>query len=155
STRPERRYITVLFADMVDSTALAGQIDPEEWRDVVTAYHRACAAVIERYAGHLAQYLGDGVMAYFGYPEAHEDDAERAVRAGLGIVEQVSLIEAPVRLAVRVGIDTGLVVIGPNAGADPPGAAAAIGESPNFAARAQAVARPNTVVVGERTARLI
>lgn len=152
---PERRHITVLFADMVGSTALAQQLDPEEWREVIQDFQHACTAVVERYTGHVAQYLGDGIMAYFGYPQAHEDDAERAVRAGLGIVERVSLLDAPVRLAVRVGIDTGLVVIGHTGDGDPSEPTVAVGETPNFAALLQSIAEPNAVVIGERTAGLI
>ena len=113
----ERRQLTVLFCDLVDSTVLASQLDPEELRDVVRAYQEACAKVIARFEGHIAQYLGDGLLVYFGYPLAHEDDAQRAVRAGLGIVEALgSSIPAwrrsGVHLAVRLGIHTGLVVVG-------------------------------------------
>ena len=125
----ERRQLTVLFCDLVDSTVLASQLDPEEWREVVRAYQSTCAAVIQRYDGHIAQYLGDGLLVYFGYPQAHEDDAQRAVRAGLGMVEairqlntrlaQEGLRPAPtqsrqrgVSLAVRLGIHTGQVVVG-------------------------------------------
>src|SRR5512132_729425 len=114
----ERRQLTVLFCDLVDSTVLASQLDPEEWREVVRAYQHICAAVIQRYEGHIAQYLGDGLLVYFGYPQAHEDDAERAVRAGLGMVEAMDQLNARlaqergVQLAVRLGIHTGLVVVG-------------------------------------------
>src|SRR5262245_30644145 len=114
----ERRQLTVLFCDLVDSTVLASQLDPEEWREVVRAYQETCAAVIQRYDGHIAQYLGDGLLIYFGYPRAHEDDAQRAVRTGLGIVEAMGQLsgrlsqEHGVRLDVRLGIHTGLVVVG-------------------------------------------
>jgi class 3 adenylate cyclase len=114
----ERRQLTVLFCDLVDSTALSSQLDPEEWRDVVRAYQETCAKVIARFEGHVAQYLGDGLLVYFGWPQAHEDDAPRAVRAGLGMVEAVGQLtislkpEKSIRLAVRVGIHTGLVVVG-------------------------------------------
>jgi hypothetical protein len=114
----ERRQLTVLFCDLVDSTVLASQLDPEEWREVVRAYQHTCAAVIQRYDGHIAQYLGDGLLVYFGYPQAHEDDAQRAVRSGLGMVEAMKqlnarlLQERGVHLAVRLGIHTGLVVVG-------------------------------------------
>jgi class 3 adenylate cyclase len=114
----ERRQLTVLFCDLVDSTALAGQLDPEEWREVVRGYQDTCAKVIAHYEGHIAQYLGDGLLVYFGYPQAHEDDAPRAVRAGLGMVEAVSQLntrlaqERGVSLAVRLGIHTGQVVVG-------------------------------------------
>ena len=114
----ERRQLTVLFCDLVDSTVLASQLDPEEWREVVRAYQETCAKVIARYEGHIAQYLGDGLLVYFGYPQAHEDDAQRAVRAGLGMVEAMGQLntrlaqERGVQLAVRLGIHTGLVVVG-------------------------------------------
>ena len=114
----ERRQLTVLFCDLVDSTALAGQLDPEDLREVVRAYQDTCAKVIARFEGHIAQYLGDGLLVYFGYPLAHEDDAQRAVRAGLGMIEAVGQLntrlaqERGVQLAVRLGIHTGLVVVG-------------------------------------------
>ena len=114
----ERRQLTVLFCDLVESTALASQLDPEDLREVVRAYQAVCAEVIQRFEGHIAQYLGDGLLVYFGYPQAHEDDAQRAVRTGLGIVEAMDTLnrrlgQRPgVRLAVRVGIHTGLVVVG-------------------------------------------
>jgi hypothetical protein len=114
----ERRQLTVLFCDLVDSTVLASQLDPEEWREVVRAYQDTCAKVIARFEGHIAQYLGDGLLVYFGYPLAHEDDAQRAVRAGLGMVEAVGQLntrwerERGVSLAVRLGIHTGQVVVG-------------------------------------------
>ena len=114
----ERRQLTVLFCDLVDSTALAGQLDPEEWREVVRAYQAACAEVIGRYEGHIAQYLGDGLLVYFGYPRAHEDDAQRAVRTGLGMVAAIGQLNPQlqqttgIQLAVRVGIHTGPVVVG-------------------------------------------
>jgi Adenylate and Guanylate cyclase catalytic domain len=114
----ERRQLTVLFCDLVDSTPLASQLDPEEWREMVRAYQEACAKVIARFEGHIAQYLGDGLLVYFGYPRAHEDDAQRAVRSGLGIVEAMALLntrleqERGVQLAVRLGIHSGLVVVG-------------------------------------------
>src|SRR5439155_1196751 len=114
----ERRQLTVLFCDLVDSTRLASQLDPEELREVVQAYQETCAKVIARFEGHIAQYLGDGLLVYFGYPLAHEDDAQRAVRAGLGIVEALGQLntrlaqERGVHLAVRLGVHTGLVVVG-------------------------------------------
>ena len=114
----ERRQLTVLFCDLVDSTVLASQLDPEDLREVVRAYQEVCAKVVARFEGHIAQYLGDGLLVYFGYPLAHEDDAQRAVRAGLGMVEAVDQLntrleeECGVRLAVRLGIHTGLVVVG-------------------------------------------
>jgi class 3 adenylate cyclase len=114
----ERRQLTVLFCDLVDSTALASQLDPEELREVVRAYQETCAKVIARYEGHIAQYLGDGLLVYFGYPKAHEDDAPRAVRAGLGMVEAMGQLnvrmarEQGVQLAIRLGAHTGVVVVG-------------------------------------------
>ena len=114
----ERRQLTVLFCDLVDSTVLASQLDPEDLRDVIRAYQAACATVIEPLEGHIAQYLGDGLLVYFGYPQAHEDDAQRAVRAGLGMVAAVQALNTQlaqrhgVRVAVRLGIHTGLVVVG-------------------------------------------
>src|SRR6266511_6007648 len=114
----KRRQLTVLFCDLMDSTALAGQLDPEVLREVVRAYQETCAKVIARFEGHIAQYLGDGLLVYFGYPRAHEDDAQRAVRAGLGIVEAVGQLnirlkqDRGVQLAVRLGCHTGLVVVG-------------------------------------------
>ena len=114
----ERRHLTVLFCDLVDSTTLAGHLDPEDLREVVRAYHQTCAAVIDLYDGYLAQYLGDGVLVYFGYPVAHEDDAQRAVRTGLGILHAIAPLNTRLtlppgdRLAVRLGIHTGLVVVG-------------------------------------------
>jgi class 3 adenylate cyclase len=118
TSEAERRQLTVLFCDLVDSTALASQLDPEDWREVVRAYQETCTKVIARYDGHIAQYLGDGLLVYFGYPQAHEDDVQRAVRAGLGMVEAMSQLntrlgqERGVQLAVRLGIHTGQVVIG-------------------------------------------
>ena len=114
----ERRLLTVLFCDLVDSTQLASHLDPEDWRDVVRAYHQTCAAVIQRFDGYVAQYLGDGVLGYFGYPIAHEDDAQRAVWTGIGLLEALAPLTAQLPLppgeqvAVRLGVHTGLVVIG-------------------------------------------
>jgi len=118
----ERRQLTVLFCDLVDSTALSSQLDPEDLREVVRAYQAICAKVIQRFDGYIAQYLGDGLLVYFGYPQAHEDDAQRAVRTGLGMVEAIATLNRRmeqrqgVRLAVRVGIHTGLVVVGETGG---------------------------------------
>jgi predicted ATPase/class 3 adenylate cyclase len=156
----ERRQLTVLFCDLVDSTVLASQLDPEEWREVVRAYQEACAKVIQRYEGHIAQYLGDGLLVYFGYPRAHEDDAQRAVRAGLGMVEAVGQLntrlaqELGVQLAVRVGIHTGLVVVG-EIGGGTKQEQLALGETPNLAARLQGIAAPNTLVVSAATLPLL
>src|SRR6266540_7339918 len=156
----ERRQLTVLFCDLVDSTPLASQLDPEEWREVVRAYQATCAEVIRRFEGHIAQYLGDGLLVYFGYPQAHEDDAERAVRAGLGMVEAIEQLnkrlqqEQAVRLAVRVGCHTGLVVVG-EVGSGTRQEQLALGETPNLAARLQGYAAPDTVVISAATSQLI
>src|ERR1700746_1185665 len=149
----ERRHLTVLFCDLVGSTEIAGHLDPEQWREIVADYHHASAQAIERFGGHVAQYLGDGVMAYFGWPEAHDNDAERAARAGLAILDAISkLNENPThpKLAARVGIDSGAVVVGAGAGKD----ADVFGDTPNIAARVQAAAAPDTVLVTAATHRL-
>src|SRR5437870_4006607 len=156
----ERRHLTVLFCDLVESTALAGQLDPEDWREVVRAYQTACAEVIWRFEGHIAQYLGDGLLVYFGYPQAHEDDALRAVRAGLGMVEAMDTLrlrlvqEWGIRLAVRLGIHTGLVVVGSMGDGDRQ-EQLALGDVPNIAARLQGLAAPDTVVLSAATYRLV
>jgi class 3 adenylate cyclase/predicted ATPase len=156
----ERRQLTVLFCDLVDSTALAARLDPEDWREVVRAYQATCAKVIARYDGHIAQYLGDGLLVYFGYPQAHEDDAQRAVRAGLGMVEAMAQLntrlrqERGVQSAIRLGCHTGLVVVG-DVGAGPRQEQLALGETPNLAARLQGLAAPNTVVVSAATVPLL
>ena len=160
SAEAERRQLTVLFCDMVDSTVLASQLDPEEWREVVRAYQSTCAAVIQRYDGHIAQYLGDGLLVYFGYPRAHEDDAQRAVRAGLGMVEAMGQLNARlarergVSLAVRLGIHTGQVVVG-EVGDGATQEQLALGETPNLAARLQGIAAPNTLVISATTFQLL
>ena len=156
----ERRQLTVLFCDLVDSTALASQLDPEDLREVVRAYQDTCAKVIARFDGHIAQYLGDGLLVYFGYPLAHEDDAQRAVRAGLGIVEALGQLntrlaqERGVHLAVRLGIHTGLVVVG-EVGGGTRQEQLALGETPNLAARLQGIAAPNTLVISAATLQLL
>ena len=156
----ERRQLTVLFCDLVDSTALAGQLDPEDLREIVRAYQAVCAEVIRHFEGHIAQYLGDGLLVYFGYPQAHEDDTSRAVRTGLGIVEAIRALNTrlkqgqEIQLAVRIGIHTGLVVVG-EIGSGGRQEQLALGETPNIAARLQSLAAPDTVVIGEATARLI
>ena len=152
--------MTVLFCDLVDSTSLARQLDPEDLRQVIRAYQATCAAVIERFAGHIAQYLGDGLLVYFGYPQAHEDDAARAVHTGLGMVEAIGTLNTElvrdhgVRLAVRVGIHTGLVVIGEMGSGDRP-ERLALGETPNIAARLQGLAAADTVVISATTQQLV
>jgi class 3 adenylate cyclase len=152
----ERRQLTVMFCDLVGSTALSARLDPEDLRAVIGAYHRCCAAVIERAGGFIAKYMGDGVLAYFGYPRADEHDAERAVRAGLALVEAVAGLDtaAAAPLEVRVGITTGLVVVGDLIGQGAAQEQAVVGETPNLAARLQALAAPGTVVIGPSTRRL-
>jgi len=160
SAEAERRQLTVLFCDLVDSTVLSGQLDPEDLREVVRAYQETCAKVIARFEGYIAQYLGDGLLVYFGYPLAHEDDAQRAVRAGLGMVEALGQLnsrlqqERGVELAVRLGIHTGLVVVG-DVGGDGRQEQLALGETPNLAARLQGVAAPNTLVISATTFQLL
>jgi len=150
----ERRHLTVLFCDLVGSTEIASHLDPEQWRELVGEYHRAAAQAIERFGGSVAQYLGDGVMAYFGWPEAHDNDAERAARAGLAILDAISkLNEHPTRpkLSARIGINSGAVVVG--AGVDK--GADVFGDTPNIAARVQTVAEPGTVVITDAVQRLV
>ena len=147
----ERRHLTVLFCDLVGSTEIASRLDPEEWRDIVASYHRAAAEAVERFGGHVAKYLGDGVMAFFGYPEAHENDAERAARAGLAVLDAVAKLDSRVKLTARVGIDSGSVVVGAGASKD----ADVFGDTPNIAARVQAAAGPGTLLITPDTHRLI
>jgi class 3 adenylate cyclase len=157
-TSAERRQLTVMFCDLVGSTELSGRLDPEDMRAVIGAYHRCCTELIERNGGFVAKYMGDGVLAYFGYPQAHEHDAERAVRAGLALVEAVPKLETAIAgtiLQVRVGIATGLVVVGDLIGSGEAQERGIVGETPNLAARLQAIAEPGTVVVAEDTRRLI
>lgn len=157
SSEAERRQVTVLFSDLVGSTALANSIDPEDMSDLIRRYQDACAGAVARFDGFLAKFMGDGVLAYFGYPQAHEDSTERAVRAGLAIVEAVRAIARPDRapLETRVGISTGLVVVGEIIGSGTAREKAIVGETPNLAARLQALAEPNCVLVSQATHRLI
>ena len=152
----ERRQLTVLFCDLVGSSELATRLDPEDLRGVIGLYQDAVAQVIARYEGYTAKFLGDGVLAYFGYPTAHEDDAERAVRAGLELIEAVGGLELPLdtSLRARVGIATGVVVVGDLVG-EALDKDAVIGETPNLAARLQGLAEPDTVVVAPGTCRLL
>ncbi len=156
----ERRQLTVMFCDLVGSTKLSGQLDPEDLRDVVRAYQETAAEVIQNFDGHIAQYLGDGLLVYFGYPRAHEDDAHRAVRVGLGIVEAIgtlnSRLEATdgIQIAVRIGIHTGPVVVGEMGGAGRH-EQLALGETPNIAARLEGLAEPDTVVISAMTKHLV
>lgn len=156
----ERRQLTVMFCDLVGSTALSGQLDPEDLREVVRAYQKSAEAVIHRYGGHIAQYLGDGLLVYFGYPVAHEDDAQRAVYAGVGIpraIDQLNVqlqADYSLRLSVRIGIHTGPVVVG-EMGGNARQENLAMGETPNLAARLEALAEPGAVVISENTRRLL
>jgi class 3 adenylate cyclase/tetratricopeptide (TPR) repeat protein len=156
ATFAERRQLTVMFCDLVGSTALSARLDPEDLRAVISAYHRCVAAVIERASGFVAKFMGDGVLAYFGYPRADEHDAERAVRAGLALVAAVPRLDtaAETRLQVRVGIATGLVVVGDLIGEGAAQEQAVVGETPNLAARLQVLAAPGTVVIGPSTRQL-
>jgi class 3 adenylate cyclase len=156
----ERRQLTVLFCDLVDSTRLSSQLDPEDYRDVVRAYQATCTEVIRRYDGHVAQLLGDGLLVYFGYPQAHEDDTHRAVRTGLGILAAMDDLHTRLphatgrTLAVRLGIHTGLVVVGAM-GDQGRHEHLALGETPNIAARIEGLAQPNTVAISDATYRLV
>src|SRR4030095_14063253 len=159
SAPAERRQLTVMFCDLVGSTALSEQLDPEELHEVVRLYQETCTAVIQRYAGYIAQHLGDGLLVYFGYPMAHEDDAQRAVRAGIEIIDALRMSplqhqQLPTPLQVRIGLHTGLVVIGEIGGSEKR-EMLALGETPNIAARVQGVAEPNTVVMSTVTHRLV
>src|SRR5262245_383851 len=153
----ERRQLTIMFCDMVSSSALSTRLDPEEQRDVVGAFQSCCAGEIKRLGGMVAQYLGDGVLAYFGYPAAHEDDAERAVRAGLAILGAVSKPQSNVLLTLqaRIGIASGVVVVGDLVREGVTQKDAAIGETTNLAARLQSLAEPNTIVIAPETHRLV
>jgi class 3 adenylate cyclase len=160
SPEAERRRLTVLFCDLVDSTRLAERLDPEDYREVVRAYHQTCAAVIHRFDCYIAQYLGDGVLVYCGYPVAHEDDAQRAVWTGLGILDAIDPLNARLalppadRVAVRLGVHTGVVVVG-DVGAGTRQEPLALGETPNIAARLQHLAAPNTLLISAATYQLI
>src|SRR5713101_3856911 len=165
SPEAERRQLTVMFCDLVGSTPLAEKLDPEDLREVILAYQQVCAEEIRRCEGYLARYVGDGLLVYFGYPQAHEDDAQRAIRAGLGMVAALPALNNQVQqtvqvlrdfpLQVHIGIHTGLVVIGDMGGGGYRDPLAIVGETPNIAARVQGLAEPNTVVISEATARLV
>src|SRR5712692_10506846 len=164
SSTGERRQLTVMFCDLVGSTPLSEKLDPEELREVILAYQEVCAQVIRRFEGHLARYLGDGLLVYFGYPQAHEDDAQRAVRAGLEIVaalpqlntrlQQTVRVLQQLPLQIRIGIHTGLVVVSDMGGGGYRDPMAIVGETPNIAARLQGIAEPDTVVISAATYRL-
>ena len=151
----ERRQLTVMFCDLVGSTALSARLDPEDLREVIGAYHKCVAETIRRFDGFVAKYMGDGVLAYFGYPQAHEDDAERAVRTGLTIVQDVRRISIQEPLQARVGLATGLAVVGDLVGSGAAEEQAVVGETPNLAARLQALAGPDAIVIPESTRRLV
>jgi class 3 adenylate cyclase len=153
--RAERRQVTVMFSDLVGSTALSARMDPEDLREVISAYQKCVAETVQRFGGFVAKYMGDGVLVYFGYPQAHEDDAERAVRAGLELVKTVSDLKTHANLQTRVGIATGLVVVGDLIGSGASQEQAIVGETPNLAARLQGVAEPNSVVIAESTRKLV
>src|SRR5438128_6409890 len=160
SPEAERRQLTVMFCDLVDSTKLSSQLDPEDYREVVRAYQRVCSEVITRFDGHIAQLLGDGLLVYFGYPQAHEDDAHRAVRAGLGMLAAMEDLntrlqrEQGIQLALRLGIHTGLVVVGAMGGQGRQ-EQLALGEVPNIASRIEGLAEPNAIMISTDTYRLI
>jgi class 3 adenylate cyclase len=149
----ERRQLTIMFCDLVGSTALATRLDPEDLREIIAAYHRRVSEVLTRFGGFVAKYMGDGVLAYFGYPEAHEDDAERAVRAGLAIVDRVAALALAEPLQVRIGIATGSAVVGDLIGSGAAQEQTVVGETPNLAARLQALAEPGALVIAESTRR--
>jgi len=151
----ERRQLTVMFCDLVGSTLLSTRFDPEDLREIVGAYHRCVTETVARFSGFVAKYMGDGVLVYFGYPEAHEDDAERAARAGLAVIDAVGRLTTQEPLNVRLGIATGLVVVGDLIGAGAAQERGVVGETPNLAARLQALARPGTLVVADSTRRQI
>jgi class 3 adenylate cyclase/tetratricopeptide (TPR) repeat protein len=153
--RAERRQLTVMFCDLVDSTRLAEMLDPEELRELMRAYQTACAQAVARYEGHVAQYLGDGLMVYFGWPKAHEDDAERSVRAGLEMIEAIKRVAAREPLRARIGIATGQVVVGETGAGDASVPKMAVGETPNLAARMQGRAAPGEILVSDTTRRLL
>src|SRR5499426_3939079 len=146
----ERRQLTVMFCDLVGSTPLSARLDPEDLRGIIGAYHRCVAEIVEGFGGFVARYMGDGVLVYFGYPQAHEDDAERATRCGLALVDRVPQLGQGEELQARVGIATGLVVVGGEVVEHD-----VAGDTPNLAARLQALAEPDTVVIAASTRRLI
>ena len=151
----ERRQVTVVFSELVGSTALSARMDPEDFGEVVSAYHKCIAETVQRFDGFVAAYTGDGVLIYLGYPEAHEDDAEQAVRAGLEMVVAVRDLKTHAALQTRVGIATGLVVVGDLFGSGASGEQAIVGETPNLAARLLGIAEPNNVVIAESTRKLV
>ena len=151
----ERRQVTVIFSDLVGSTALSARMDPEDLREVISAYQECVAEIVRRFDGFVAKYMGDGVLVYFGYPQAHEDDAERSVRAGLELIAAVAALKTHASLETRVGIATGVVVVGDLIGSGDAQERGIVGETPNLAARLQGLAKPNTVVIADSTRRLL
>jgi class 3 adenylate cyclase len=151
----ERRQVTVMFSDLVGSTALSARIDLEDLREVITAYQKCVAETVQRFGGFVAKYMGDGVLVYFGYPQAHEDDAERAVRAGLELVAAVGVLKTHAPLQTRIGIATGLAVVGDLIGSGEAQERGIVGETPNLAARLQGIAEPNSIVIAESTRKLL
>jgi class 3 adenylate cyclase len=153
----ERRQLSVMFCDLVGSTALASRLDPEDLREIIAAYRDCVAATVRKYAGVISRYIGDGMLILFGHPSAHEDDAERAVRAALEIVAALRApgLQSGIELKVRIGIATGLVIVGDLVGTEAAEEGAIVGETPNLAARLQTLAEPNAVVIAEDTRRLL
>jgi class 3 adenylate cyclase/predicted ATPase len=152
---PERRHVTVLFSDLVGSTALSARLDPEDLREVISAYQKCASEIVRRFDGFIAKFMGDGVLIYFGYPEAHEDDPERAVRAALELIAAIGSLQTHAPLRTRIGIATGLVVVGDLIGSGAAQEQAIVGKTPNLAARLQAVAEPDTVVIADGTRKLL
>ena len=156
----ERRQLSVMFCDLVDSTALSGQLDPEDYRDVLRTYQQTCSEVIHRYDGYIAQHLGDALLVYFGFPTAHEDDAQRAIHTGLGMLQAMKTLNARleqdkgIRLAIRVGMHTGLTVVG-DVGSGEKHETLALGEAPNVASRIQGLAQPDSIAISADTYRLV
>src|SRR5262245_51337049 len=153
--RAERRQVTVMFSDLVGSTALSVRMDPEDLREVISAYQKCVAETVRHFGGFVARYVGDGVLVYFGYPQAREDDAERAVRAGLELITAVAGLKTCAPQQVRVGIATGLVVLGHRILSGEAEERGMVGDTPNLAARLQSIAEPNMVVIAESTRRLL
>jgi class 3 adenylate cyclase len=153
--RAERRQVTVMFSDLVGSTSLSARMDPEDLREVISAYQKSVAEIVQSFGGFVAKYMGDGVLVYFGYPQAHEDDAERAVRAALELVAAVGGLKTHAALQTRVGIATGLVVVGDLIGSGASQEQAIVGETPNLAARLQGIAEPDRVVIADSTRKLL
>ena len=153
--RAEHRQVTVMFADLVGSTALSGRVDPEDLREVISSYQKCVVETVQRFDGFVAKYTGDGVLVYFGHPQAHEDEAEQAVRAGLELVAAVGDLKTHTALQTRVGIATGMVVDGDLIGSDASREQAIVGETPNLAACLKGIAEPSSVVIDESTRKLL